>query len=65
VYPSGSGRPDAPAFRCVRQELIIMSVDPRCPRLGAWIAAFNFCVGCEIYLFARRITTKTPKGATA
>jgi hypothetical protein len=28
-------------------------------------AAFGFCLGCELYLLIRRMTTATPEGATA
>ena len=28
-------------------------------------AAFGFCLGCEMYLLIRRMTTATPEGATA
>jgi hypothetical protein len=28
-------------------------------------AAFGFCVGCELYLLIRRMTTANPKGVTA
>jgi len=56
-----------------------LNVDPRGPRLGAWVttgvlavvllaqngwlaaaflnAAFGFCLGCEVYLLIRRLTT--------